>query len=96
MSWVCEPLTVNQAMVLLLHAQGRTLEEIGTRHGVTADGSRHHLKKACKVLGAANVAHAVAICFELGIFEPGDVEVPAGVRERRETAVAQAAADSEH
>lgn len=92
MSWVCEPLTVNQAMVLLLHGQGRTLEEIGKRHGVTADGARHHLKKACKVLGAANPAHAVAICFELGIFELGDIEIPDEVREQREAALTWEAA----
>ncbi len=60
-------LTPREIEVLFWIAQGKTCSEIAAILGVRYDTARSHTDRVKTKLDAANIAHAVALGYELGI-----------------------------
>lgn len=60
-----------QIEIITLLAQGRLRAEVMAELYM-ADGTiKKHLREAYARLGARNIAHVVAICYERGLIKPG-------------------------
>jgi len=61
-------LTVAELSVLSMHSAGLTKPEIAQELGISAHTVREHADNARAKLGASTIAHAVAICYQHGLF----------------------------
>lgn len=66
------PVTQRQREVLRYVSQGQEREQIAELLGIKPSTVRCHLNAAFRRLGVHNAPHAVAACFQRGIFTPGE------------------------
>ncbi|WP_329060527.1 response regulator transcription factor [Amycolatopsis sp. NBC_01480] len=76
-------LTPRELEILVEVARGMSNPEIAVKMFVSIETVRTHLHHISKKLGARNRAHAVAIAYHTGIFQPGHKPrgLPTGYRE---------------
>lgn len=67
---VGSPLTAREVQSLWCKAHGLTYDGAAKKMGANPKTVKTHLRRAYARLGANDCAHAVALCFRMGVFPP--------------------------